>query len=339
MVNLFNKIAVFGYMSAILLSNITIVQAQAVPNEQLSENISNNLYQQAQEDLPEDFYVIYRIVDRIARANGIDDNPWRVMVVDEYNINAFATDVNLIAMYTGILDQLAGDPSAVACVVGHEMAHHMKRHIAMSPAQVVEIKKRIQQEAEEEVMAELEDAESDATGAAIGEAIVRTGGGLFGGLGNVFGDIGGDVLANERNQRIQSAEERIQEIVTLKEQELEHSIAENSRTHEFEADEAGYIYMTKAGFEPEGCLRVMEVLGRTPGAEFDTTHPAIPKRIEQLKELMAEYPASTLATEGKTKISASQPLSYDLSKDGMSLRINSRRGGNTGSNINDMFGQ
>ncbi|BAU67000.1 MAG: hypothetical protein Kow0049_24200 [Stanieria sp.] len=332
MTKLFKKIAIFSSLSAILLSNISIVQAQTA-------NQANNIYQQAQKDLPEDLYVIYRIVDRLARANGIDDNPWRIVVVDEYNINAFATDVNLLAMYTGILDQLAGDASAIACVVGHEMAHHLKRHIAMSPVQEVEIKKRIQQEAEQEVMAELQDAESDVTNAAVGEAVVRTGGGLLGGLGNVFGNIGGNVLANERNQRAKTAEERIKEIVALKEQELNDSIAENSRTHEFEADQAGYMYIAKAGFEPEGCLRVMEVLGRTPGAEFDSTHPAIPKRIEQLKQLITQYPASTLAAEGKAKISASQPLTYDLSKDGTSLRINSRRGGNTSSNINDMFGQ
>lgn len=334
------KIEILAYLSSILLSNISAVQAQAVNNnQQLPANQSNNLYQQAQKDLPEDFYVIYRIIDRIARANGIDDHPWRVTVVDEYNINAFATDVNLLAMYTGILDQLAGDASATACVIGHEMAHHIKRHIAMSPAQEAEMKKRIQQEAEQQVMAELEDAKSDATSAAVGEAVLRTGGGLLGGLGNVFGNVGGNVLANERNQRLQNAEERIKEIVTLKEQELNESIAENSRTHEFEADRDGYMYIAKAGFEPEGCLRVMEVLGRTPGAEFDSTHPAIPKRIEQLKQLITQYPASTLAVEGKAKISASQPLTYDFSKDGMSLRINSRRGGNTGSNINDMFGQ
>ncbi len=242
-------------------------------------------------------------------------------------------------MYTGILDQLAGDPSAIACVIGHEMAHHLKRHIALSPSQEADIKKRIQQEAEQEVIAELEDAKSDTTNAAVGESVLRTGGGLIGGFGSILGNVGGDVLVNERNRRVQTAEERIKEIVTLKEQELNESIAENSRTHEFEADQVGYTYMAKAGFEPEGCLRVMEVLGRTPGAEFDSTHPAIPKRIEQLKQLMAEYPASVLADEGKAKIVSSQPLTYDLSKDGMSLRINSRRGGNTSSNINDMFGQ
>ena len=283
MTKFFHKTAIFGCLSAILLSNISTVEAQVDnTNQQLSKNESNNLYQQAQKDLPEDFYVLYRIIDPIARANDIDNNPWRLMVVDEYNINAFATDVNLLALYTEILDQLAGDPSAISCVVGHEMAHRIKRHIALSPSQEVEIKKRIQQEAEQEVMAELQDARSDATSAAVGEAVLRTGGGLIGGFGGLFGDIGGDVLANERNQRRHTAEERIQEIVAFKEKELKESIAENGRAHEFEADLVGYTYMAKAGFEPEGCLRVMEVLGRTPGAEFDSTHPAIAKRIEQL---------------------------------------------------------
>ncbi|WP_026732036.1 hypothetical protein [Fischerella sp. PCC 9605] len=41
-------------------------------------------------------------------------------------------------------------------------------------------------------------------------------------------------------------------------------------------------------------LQAMEVLARTSGAEFDTTHPAIPKRIEALKALTIKYPPQTL---------------------------------------------
>ena len=259
--------------------------------------------------------------------------------LSEYSINAFATEANLIALYNGILDQLAGDASAIACVIGHEMAHHTERHIALSPAEEQKIRQQIQQEAETEVRAEAKDAQADATTTAVGGSVLRTGGGLLGGLGSVIGNTGGSVLENESHNRMNQADQRIEQIVTLKEQELNESIAKNSRKHEFEADEFGYLYMAKAGFEPEGCLRVMEVLGRTPGAELDTTHPAIPKRIDQIKQLIQENPPQTLAEEGKKKIATSQPLTYDKSKDGKSLRINSSRGGSSSDDLERLFGE
>ena len=260
-------------------------------------------------------------------------------IVSEYSINAFATEANLIALYTGILDQLAGDASAIACVIGHEMGHHTKRHIALSPVEEQKIREKIQQEAEAEVLAETQDAQEDATGAAVGGSVLRTGGGLLGGLGRVVGNTGGAVLERESQNRTNEAQRRIEEITALKEKELNESIAENSRKYEFEADEVGYSYMVKAGFEPDGCLRVMEVLGRTPGAELDTTHPAIPKRIDQLNQLVEQYPPQTLAEEGKKRLAISQPLTYDKSKDGESLRINSRRGGSSADDLERLFGQ
>lgn len=92
---------------------------------------AGSIYRQAREELPENLYVLYRIVERIARANDIDNHPWRVVMADDTLINAYATEVNLIIVHYGLLDQMAGDVSALACVVGHEMAHHTERHIAI----------------------------------------------------------------------------------------------------------------------------------------------------------------------------------------------------------------
>jgi predicted Zn-dependent protease len=298
---------------------------------------SDDLYKQAKEELSEDVYVIYRVVERIARANGLDNMPWRVGIVDEYNINAFATEVNLVAIYTGILDQLAGDSSAIACVIGHEMAHHVKRHIALAPAEELALKKRIQEEAEKQVLAEIQDAKSDATGTSVVGAVLQTVGGFVGGWGRRAGNVGNSALQDASRQRLAQAEERVKEIVEEKNAELEQKLAENNRKQEFEADEIGYQYIAKAGFDAEGCIRVMDVLGRTSGAEFDTTHPAIPKRVEQLRALMNQYPPATLAQEGESLIKSTQPLTYDLSKDGQSLRINSRRGGSAADDIDRRF--
>lgn len=299
----------------------------------ISQEAVPDIYQQAKEELPEDWYVLYRIIERIARANNLDEQNWRVVIVPEYNINAFATDVNLIAMFDGMLDQLAGDASAIACVIAHEMGHHVNRHIPMGEAEKAALIAKIQEEAEAAVLAEAEDAKSDATVTSVGSSLVRNI------LGGTLGNIGGGILAGQSQQRIADAEERIQEIVAAKEAELQARLAEESRKREFEADEIGYLYATRAGFEPAGCLRVMQVLSGLPTAEFDSTHPAIPKRTERLSELMNQYPAEQLKQEGNAIINSSQPLTYNLSKDGGSLRINSRRGGSSSDDLENLFDQ
>ncbi|NEO83284.1 MAG: M48 family metalloprotease [Spirulina sp. SIO3F2] len=101
------------------------------PSEIEALGDDESVYSEAREELPENLYVLYRIVERIARANNLDRHPWRVVMADDSLINAYATEVNLIIVHYGLLDQMAGDVSALACVVGHEMAHHTERHIAI----------------------------------------------------------------------------------------------------------------------------------------------------------------------------------------------------------------
>lgn len=290
------------------------------------------VYQRAKKELPKDFYALYRIVDRVARANGYESTPWRIVVIPEYDINAFATDANLVAVYDGILDQLGGDSSALACVVSHEMGHHMKHHAAVSQVKKKELIAQIQAETQEEVLGEKRAATQEATAEEVGGEIGRRA------IGGTLGNVVGNILGSESRRRHRKSEKRVEQIIEEKTQELEQRIAKESRKNEFEADEVGYLASVRAGFEPEGCLRVMEVLGRTPGAELDTDHPAVPKRIEAIKALMAKYPPKELVAQGKAKLSRTQPLSYDLSRDKVSLRVNSARGGSPGSDIDRMFG-
>ena len=322
------KTKFFSISSLCLLLFSTTLPVEAKP-----QPTSTKTFERAKNELPKDWYALYRIVDRVARANGYDRHPWRIKVIPEYNINAYATDVNLIAMYSGIFDQLNGDASALACVVAHEMGHHKKRHIAISQAKKAELVAKIQKEAEIEVLGEQRAAKTEATTTAVGGAVVQN---VVGGsVGNV---VGGWLRGSSRN-RARKSQQRINTIVEKKKQELEQKIAAQSRKHEFEADEIGYLASVRAGFEPEGCLRVMDVLARTPGAEFDTTHPAVPKRIEALKALIKKYPPQTLKREGQARIAKSQALTYDLSRDKKSLRINSIHGGSVDDDLKRMFGE
>ena len=330
--NFSRKLALISSLCALLLPTSLPVQAKPAQDTRPTP-ASSTIYQRAKEELPPDLYALYRVIDRVARANGFDSNPWRIGIASQYEINAYATEVNLIALYNGMLDQLAGDSSALACVVSHEIGHHIKRHIAVGQAEKVALIAKIKEETQREVLGEQKDAQTDSTITGVGGAVVQRV------VGGTLGNLGGNILGGQSRRRMADSQKRIDEIVATKTKELELRLAEQDRKQEFEADEAGYLYSVRAGFEPEGCLRVMQVLGRTPGAEFDTDHPAIPKRIEALKALIAKYPPQTLAAEGQARISATKPLSYDVSKDGKTLRINSRHGGSAGQDIDRKFGQ
>lgn len=294
-------------------------------------------YDAAKKDLSEDWYVLYRIIDRLARANQLDKYSWRITIPSEYEVNAFATDGNLIAVYNGILDQLGSDSAAIACVVAHEMGHHTKRHIALGKAEQVALQAKLQKEAEEEAIAELEQAQRP-TG---GDVILGILGAVSAGLTNNSSTATSTAaqLEQSRQKRVQAAQVRAQEIFVEKEKQFKQEGSANVRKQEFEADEVGYELMAKAGFDAQGCIRAMEILARTPGAEFDTDHPAVPKRIERFKQLISENPPQSLAERGKFYLQTSRiPLSYELSKDGTSLRINSNYGSSAADDLERQFG-
>lgn len=273
------------------LPNLAPVAAQSKPNlpkipivreEELTPQ-ELSIYERAEADLPEDYYILYRIVELMARVNNLDDLPWRVAIstVDEESgdcINAFASQANLIYLCKGMLDRLAGDVSAVACVVGHEMAHHQLQHIPTSVAE----------------------------------------------WNRGFEEI--DEIENEEKQQ-----ERFEEF-------LEH-MEEFSRTHELEADAMGYQYATAAGFDPEGCLRVMRVLSRLPGSLIERSHPTAPARIEAIQGLIEKSSSSVIEVTEIEKTDNLEPLTYSWLEDEKLLRVDSDRGGSFVEDWEHRFGQ
>jgi predicted Zn-dependent protease len=66
-----------------------------------------------------------------------------------------------------------------------------------------------------------------------------------------------------------------------------------SRNQESESDEIGLIYMARAGYNPEEAVRFWEIMyetnkGKSSPPQWLSTHPATPKRIEDLKRLLPE---------------------------------------------------
>ena len=77
----------------------------------------------------EDFYKIYRVAERIIRANNLDYINWRIGIYkDAQSPNAYSANTNYIAISTSMYDTFLNNDDALAFVIGHEMAHSLLGH-------------------------------------------------------------------------------------------------------------------------------------------------------------------------------------------------------------------
>ncbi len=290
---------------------------------------TNSIYQNAKTQLPPDFYALYRIVDRLARANEYDTRPWQIVRIAKYDTQAFTKNANQISIYNGALEQLGGDASALACMISHEMAHHKQRHQVINNLEKAELIAQIREEATKKVLGK---KKKTSPMAVVGDFVVRRV------IRGTVGTVVGGVLNNRSNRRLIKQQRLINAIVEKKTAELSENIEKQSRKDEFEADKVAYLASVKAGFDKEGCLRAMLVLNRTPGVKFDDNHPTVEERIAAIKVVMKNFKSEILVQEGKDKLFQTQPLTYNLSVNQTSLRVNSRHGASIGDDIDRMFG-
>lgn len=77
----------------------------------------------------EDFYKLYRITEKIIRANKLDYINWRIVIKAKSDFNAYS-DANCIIINTGAFDTLSNNEDALALLIGHELAHSILGHQA-----------------------------------------------------------------------------------------------------------------------------------------------------------------------------------------------------------------
>lgn len=318
----------------VLLLSVTPIPSGANPMPLSSSQEGIEIYQHAQKELPKESYILYRVVERLARANKLDQNSWQVAITQKYDPNAFGSEVDLLPVYANVFQQLEGDSSAIACVVGREMAHHALHHRPLDATQQAGMVDQARQEARQEV--------KQANSPLSTHNLARSAGGGF--LSNTFNrlsssngllrDVGGGVLGGVLGNAFgghASSEQNANDVFDKKNTQLAQQFAQMQKKQVLEADHTGYLYAVRAGFEPEGCTRAMNVMVQLPD------QLPIPDRAEALQAFATEHPAQALAAEGKGRITATKPLTYQHS--GESLRINSRNGGSSQSDLERLFGK
>jgi len=78
----------------------------------------------------DDFYMVYRIAEKIIRANNLDFVNWRIIIDKSEDFNASSSETNCISINTGALDTLSNNENALALLIGHELAHSLLGHRA-----------------------------------------------------------------------------------------------------------------------------------------------------------------------------------------------------------------
>ncbi|MFH7245635.1 MAG: hypothetical protein ACHWZW_22610, partial [Spirulina sp.] len=289
----------------------------------------DKFYAEAQANLSEDFYLLYRIVDRLARANALDELSWRVRLGQE--AGSTATDMNTLTLETGVMDQFYGDNAALACMVGRQMASHTLNH----PATAAEFENRartLMAEAEAQAIAEIQSAQRRRTRTnTLGSIVGGVLGGILGGTtGTIVGGATQAILGTMTTSQQQQAEVRANQIYqdSVNALNAEYAVILQRQAHE--ADVYAYQYMVRAGFDPQGCQRAISTLIQLESYRLPGQVPGNPTaRLQRFNALAAQVNLETLVAEGRTQLSTNvQPLGYGVSRDGTMLRVESRNGSN-----------
>lgn len=101
---------------------------EAVYKKQIMPVLNKNMNSINIEPAAVDFYKVYRISERLIRANNLDYVNWRVAIRKSEDVNAATFSGNYIIINTALYDSVYTNDDALAFVIAHEMAHQILGH-------------------------------------------------------------------------------------------------------------------------------------------------------------------------------------------------------------------
>lgn len=232
-------------------------------------------------------YKVYRITEKILRANNIDNQNWRVgFDLAPEEINASASAANLVLITSGLYDSLHQSDDAIAFIVSHELAHFLMKHHQIMLENSAKIRKM-----------QIEQA--------------------------VLGSVGSESYYLERMNRINGRSSTADSIASLgctasalALQALINQVYAQERQLELDADSEAITLMTRAGYNPKKGLEALEFISTIPNLYTSrSTHPPTEQRISALNSEIGIIDTSKLKNEGRVNIYNSGVLKGTKSMD------------------------
>ena len=240
---------------------------------------------------------IYKILERILRANKLQYQNWRIaFYMDHEDINANAGAYNLIQISSALYDSLYPDDDAIAFVISHELAHLILNHVKATN----EIRYKINQLEEKIKMNKYEIRRTQDI-----SDIQSAFGNDIGSIGNLLANVSGNIAVDMLTKNLKR----------------EYGLL---RQMEYAADSQALVLMTKAGYNPQSCLEVMNVLSGLGGLDKELltdTHPSDKSRTDNLNSKLYGLNKQKLQKEGRYNIYNSNVLNARATTDKKAVLI------------------
>jgi len=295
------------------------LQEAIISEKKTTFKTDKEFYKYAQKNLDKNTYNVYRVAERLIRANRLDDYPWVIefRYSDDYEINATASNNNLITLKPGVLYTFSNDISALAFIIAHEMAHKTCLHTAQKEKYINFLKVQY-----DDQMKRLEEKKAQLNRSSSRAPMFRR-----------------SLIERNLSLLIENLQQELEKLKMQQEEDLKAF----DRKQEYEADKVALNYIIKAGFDPEGAKRVLVLMQRDSGTVQNTlNHPDLKNRIWQLNTELKNLNSIDLVNKGKKNIAKTPVLTYELKTDRKynelvkrTLVINSSKG--TNQKVNEPF--
>ena len=251
----------------------------------------NKQYLKYKNILSNEEYEIYKIIDRLLRANKLQFKNYRFAFnLDKNTINAAALNNNLIVINSSLYDCLHQNNDALAFVIAHELAHFVLLHqeetieneykIQKIDNELLNIEKHYQQKMQ------------------------------FENLSKIL----------NQNTMINSDNLNLRTINNLK--QLKNNIYLKQKELELLADSEALNMVLRAGYDIDLAQEVFDYAQNDSFYNEKTYYPLVYQRIDNIKEELSFTDKNLLALEGKNNLLNSEVLSIQKSIDKETLIIN-----------------